>query len=371
MGMKILHILNEIKFSGAEVMLRIAAPTFIKSGFDLHALSTGDAIGEYASMLGTAGYTIHHIPFKKSPKYFVKLYRFLLKKEFDVVHIHPERAFFWHALVAKIAGKKTIIRTVHSVFLFSGFLKLKRTLQRFVASQILGVKFIAIGPSVAEVEKKVFYNSTSLIPNWIEQSRFLPAQDDDERNESRDKFGISPSDVVVVSVGSCCEVKNHKAIIRAVAEVQKGLKNITYLHVGEGAILQEEINFAAANGVSEITRFLGQMKDVRKALIASDIFVMASNYEGLGISGLEAMSCGLPVVNYDVYGLKDVVKNGKNGFLVEPNSTALADAIKELAVNEGLRERVGAEARDSMLKNFNMQKSLEKLIKLYRCEPMV
>jgi len=364
--MKILHILNEIKFSGAEVMLRIAAPTFIKNGFNLHVLSTGDDIGNYANILETAGYTVHHISFKKSPKYFIALYRFLLKKEFDVVHIHPERAFFWHALVAKVAGAKTIIRTVHNVFLFSGFLKLKRTLQRFVASQVLGVKFISIGSSVAEVEKKVFHNRTRLIPNWTEQSRFLPAQDDDERNKSRDKFGISPSDVVVASVGSCYEVKNHKAIIAAVAKVQKGLKNITYLHVGEGPILQEEINFAAANGISEITRFLGQMKDVREALIASDIFVMASNYEGLPISSLEAMSCGLPIVNYDVYGLKDVVKNGKNGFLVEPNSTALAKAIKELAVDEGLRKRMGVEARDSMLREFNMEESLEKLIKLYR-----
>jgi len=369
--MKILHILNEIKFSGAEVMLRIAAPIITKNGFDLHVLSTGDDIGEYANILGSAGYAVHHISFKKSPKYFIALYRLLLKEEFDVVHIHPERAFFWHALVAKIAGAKTIIRTVHSVFLFSGFLKLKRTLQRFVASQILGVKFIAIGSSVAEVEEKVFHNNTLLIPNWIEPKRFLPARHNDERNKLRAKFSISPSDMVVVSVGSCSEVKNHKAIIVAVAELQRSLKNITYLHVGDGPMLQEEIDFAGANGVSEIIRFLGQMKDVRQALIASDIFVMASKYEGLGVSSLEAMSCGLPVVNYDVYGLKDVVKNGKGGFLVEPNPTALAKSIKELAMNDDLRERMGAEARDSVLSNFNMQESLEKLIKLYRGEPVV
>jgi len=364
--MKIIHILNEIRFSGAEVQLKAAAPIFIKNGFDLHVLSTGDDIGEYASILGSAGHTIHHISFKKSPKYFIALYCFLLKEEFDVVHIQAERAFFWHALVAKIAGTRTIIRTVRNVFLFSGFLRLRRALQRFVASQILGVKFIAIGSSVAEVEKKIFHNSTLLIPNWIDQQRFLPARDDDEPNKLRAKFGIAPSDVVVVSVGSCSEVKNHKAIITAVVELQKELKNITYLHVGEGSMLEEEINFARANGVSEITRFLGQMKDVRKALIASDIFVMTSNYEGLSVSSLEAMSCGLPVVNYDVYGLKDVVKNGKNGFLVEPNPTALAEAIKELAINDELRERMGAEARDSVLRNFNMQKSLEKLIRLYR-----
>lgn len=363
---KVLHILNEIKFSGAEVMLKTAAPIFIKSKFDLHVLSTGDDIGEYANILETAGYRIHHISFKKSPKYFMDLYRFLRKEEFDVIHIHPERAFFWHALISKIAGTKTIIRTVHSVFLFSGFLKSKRMLQRFVASQIMGVKFISVSSSVAEVEKRVFHNNTLFISNWIDHSRFLPPRNKEERKKLRAKFGISASDAVVVSVGSCYEVKNHKAIITAVAEVQKELKNITYLHVGKGPMLEDEINFARANRVAEITRFLGQMEDVREALIAGNIFVMASNYEGLGISCLEAMSCGLPAIVYDGYGLRDVVEHGENGFLVEASPSALATAIKELVLNQNLRRQMGRKARISVSRNFNMQKPLKKLMDIYR-----
>ena len=168
MGEKILHILNAIEFSGAEIMLKEAAPMLVKNGFELHALSTGDEIGQYAYILRSCEYKVHHIPFKKSAKYFIKFYHLIREKKYDVVHIHPERAFFWHALVAKQAGVKNTIRTVHSVFNFSGYLRIKRMIQRFVANKVLGVNFISIGSSVAEMEKNIFFNNTILIPNWID-----------------------------------------------------------------------------------------------------------------------------------------------------------------------------------------------------------
>ena len=371
--MKILHILNEIKFSGAEVMLKIAAPTFIKNGFDLHVLSTGDAIGEYASILGTAGYTVRHIPFKKSPKYFVKLYRFLLKEEFDVVHIHPERAFFWHILVAWIAGTRRIVRTVHDVFLFSGFLQMKRRYQRFISRKIFKVSFTSISNSVLEIEKQYFHNPTVLVKNWVDESYFRPPTEN-EKVIAKKQFGFDTSATVIISVGTCNEKKNHYAIFDAISRLNKSIEfPIEYLHRGTGPTQEDEKGYAKKIGVESYIKFVDYLDDIRIRIAywASDIFVMSSMYEGLGNVILEAMNCGLPVVLYNVLGMRDTVAERKGGFLVDPNPNSLAKAIKELAVDEGLRERMGAEARDSVLKNFNMQKSLEKLIKLYRREPMV
>jgi len=366
--MKILHILNAIEFSGAEIMLKYAAPIFYKNEFLLNALSTGDEIGNYAKILENSGYILHHIPFKKSPKYFLDLYRLLREKKFDIVHIHPERAFFWHAFTIKQAGVKRIIRTVHSIFTFSGYLRFKRLIQRAITNKILGVDFIANSYSTAEIEKKIFFNNTILVPNWIEQSYFLPARDENERNQIKIKLGISLNDKVIVSVGSCTEIKNHDDVIIALSELIKEIKNICYIHIGDGPLQKKEKELAVTLGVSDKIKFLGQIENVRDPLIASDIFVMPSRYEGLPISGIEAISCGIPPVVYDVEGLRDIVKNGENGFLVDPNPDAMAIAVKKLIRNEKLRKQMGVKSRERLLRCFNMQNSLDKLIKIYRDE---
>ncbi len=364
--MKILHMLNAIEFSGAEIMLKYAAPIFHKNGFSLHALSTGDAIGKYAKILKNSGYYLHHIPFEKSPKYFLDLYRFLRENKFDIVHIHPERAFFWHVLTVKKTGVKRIIRTIHSVFTLSGYLRFKRLIQRAIANKIFSVDFIAVSYSTAEVEKKIFFNKTILIPNWVDQNQFAPVRDEAEYRKLKEELGISSKDIVIVSVGSCTEVKKHDAIITAMAEIFKETKNLIYLHIGEGPLQEHEKILAVKLGISSKIKFLGQIENVQKVLAASDIYVSASSYEGFGLSCLEAASCSIPSVVYNVEGLKDIVKDGENGILVDPNSNAMATAVKELIRNEKLRKQMGIRSRERVLKYFNMQDSLEKLMNIYR-----
>lgn len=362
--MKILHILNELKHSGAEVMLSNAAKTFFENDINSHILSTGTEVGQFADILHKKGYAIHHIPFKKSPLYFWKLYRFLKKEKYEVVHIHPERGFFWHALIAKFAGVNKIFRTYHSVFLLSGILRIRKKFERWLAVHLLGVKNISIGPSVQQVESSVYNNKSYLIPNWTDHQKFYPATEN-ERKELRSKNGLFDSDIVLVSVGSCSPVKNHSAIINSLVKVVLKVPNIVYLHVGEGELLQSELKLANQKGVSNFTRFLGNTNQVREILVCSDIFIMPSLYEGFSISAMEASFCGLPIIAYDVYGLRDIVINEVNGFLIEPNSENLSDAIIELSVNTDLRTRMGKEARNFIFNLYNKYDSLSKLMSFY------
>ncbi len=365
--MKILHILNAIEFSGAEVMLKVAAPIFIKNRFDLHVLSTGNEVGRYSDTLKNSGYTIHHIPFKKSPKYFLVFYRFLYNERFDVIHIHPERAFFWHALLAWLAGCRTIIRTIHDVFLFSGFLRIKRFIQRAVARSVFNVSYTAIGNSVMEVEKKRFKNPTILVKNWIDESYFQPPTAKNQQ-QAKYRFGFKAENIVIISVGTCNQKKNHYAIFDAISKVNKSKTcTVKYLHRGTGPTRDDEYRYAKKVGVNMHTKFVDFLEDVRMAYWASDIFVMTSGWEGLGNAILEAMNCGLPVILYDVLGMRDTIVNGKGGYLIETNSNSLASAIKKLILNEDLRNQMGMEAKQSIMKNFNTEKSLKKLMKMYHC----
>jgi glycosyltransferase involved in cell wall biosynthesis len=368
-SVKILHMLDSIEYSGAEVMLGTAAPFLIRDGFKLHALSSGEDEGSYADILKSAGFSIHNIPFRRSVKYFVELLRFLNKEKFDIVHIHAERAFFWHVLVAKLAGVKKILRTVHNVFQFKGFLRFKRIFQRFIASKGFGVIFISIGPSVLLNENNFFFNRTIHISNWINPDKFYPIKDEGERIKAKSHMGMPDDATVIVSVGSCTNVKNHGDIIIAFANVSKVIENIYYIHVGAGPLEEYEKEQAKRLGVSGLINFVGNIENVREALIASDIFVMSSKYEGFGNSALEALCCGLPAVVYDVEGLRDIVVNGKNGILVDPSPGALSKAILELIMSERSRKKMGDKARNLATRRYHIEDSLKKMTDLYQNIP--
>jgi len=125
--MKILHIFGELKPSGGEAMMLSAAPIWLPVA-EMHILSTGDVIGVYADKLSTAGYLIHHIPFRKRVSFFMEVARLLRKERFDIVHIHTERSSLWFALTSRIAlgYSPILVRTVHHIFKFNGWLSYQK-----------------------------------------------------------------------------------------------------------------------------------------------------------------------------------------------------------------------------------------------------
>lgn len=364
---KVLHILNAIEFSGAETMLVAAARSFAEHGLELHALSTGETPGVYAPSMSDAGYVIHHIPFRESPRYFRAIYRYLRTEEFDLVHIHPERAFVWHTLVARIARVPTVVRTIHNVFEFNGSLRVRKMAERWLAAHLLGLRYIAISKSVQQVEWQRFRNPTIIVPNWVETNKFRPTPLV-RRQQLRSELSFSEDSLVVVSIGSCTDVKNHGAILQAIASLANDFPRLVYLHIGAGPLLAQEIELAHTLGIDSRVRFHGQTDRISDILGAADIFAMPSRYEGVGIAAMEAASCGVPTVAYWVHGLRDVVQHGRTGILVEPHLEAFTLGIKALLQNGELRVSMGNAASEYALAHFDMERSLSALYRLYAAQ---
>ena len=312
-----------------------------------------------------AGFKIHHIPFRKSFSFFIKIYRLIKAEKIEIVHIHTERAFFWYSITAKLSGTKKNIRTIHSVYTFNGYLKFKRKLQQFISVKYFNVIFISISDSVKQVEKEYFNNNTITIKNWVDDKYFIPLRNADEKLSIRKYWGFPTDQIVIISVGNCSEIKNHFDILKALGELIKWNTNIMYLHVGEGETLTEETNFATKLGINKYIKFAGKVDKIREVLICADIFVMTSQYEGSSIAVLEAGSCGLPLLIYDSPGLKESVLDGFNGFLVKQNYSDLIDGLKKLITNKELRISLGRNSRKFIQDNFNMIDSINKIINIY------
>lgn len=368
---KVAHLFNEINFSGAEIMYAQAAPLFQKQGFELIAVSTGAGKGNYVQQYEQANYTIYHKPIsalsiRTIPQfilYYVNFYRFLKKEQIEIMHIHRSSLVFI-AVIAWLA-KVRCIKTQHNTFKNRWFTLPYAIFWRFMLRNLFNVTFQTIGESVYRNELNYYKNPSTRINNWFDKQKFYPAESDEEKSQLRNQFDIPQDAFVIISVGGCSQVKNHHDIIKALSLVKDDI-NIVYLHLGQGGTEREEKQLAADLGVSDNIQFLGNKDNVRDYLVAADLFVMTSKFEGLGNVALEAMACQLPCILYDVTGLRDLIKEDDNGFLIHSDYKLLAKNIIHIQKDKSISQEKAKQALNSVNRDYSISVSVEKMIDLYK-----
>lgn len=163
-------------------------------------------------------------------------------------------------------------------------------------------------------------------------------------NSIHQELNLSDNAFIILSIGELNKNKNQTTIIKALSILNNA--DIHYILCGKGS---EENNLKLLTnnlGISCQVHFLGYRKDVVDICAQSDIYVMPSYREGLPVSSLEAMYCGLPLVTSNIRGLTDVNKENINGFLCAPNDyTGFASAIEKLVEDSDLRKKMGAKNR--------------------------
>jgi len=120
-------------------------------------------------------------------------------------------------------------------------------------------------------------------------------------------------------------------------------------------------------GLGPVVELLGTRSDVDELLAGADLFVLSSRSEGLPMSVLEAMAAGLPVVASAVGGVPELVRDGETGALVPPgDSAALAQAIRRIACDPALRDRLGESGRQRVEREFSIAGCRREHVELYR-----
>lgn len=367
--MKVLHILHELKFSGAEIMYVDSAHFFQEKGCQLSVMATSENEGDYAPHFTSAGYEVVHNPYPvgehivKQINYCWRFVRFLQIKGIDIVHIHVNKHMWTFALCAWIAGKKSAY-TFHTVFSSRKHSYLFHVLQRWSAKHIFGCKFQTISDSVFEREIKYYHNKTEKIYNWYGTNRFFPA-DSEEKKKMREVLQIDQQALVLISIGGCSLIKRHADIIKALPAIQSHHPSVLYLHLGKGETEQEEKELVTELGLDNSVRFLNNQTDVRKYLVASDIYLMTSKHEGISITTIEAMACGIPAILYDVPGLRDFNKSGENSLLISEDYHLLAKRVCYLAIHPEKAQQLADSAREFVNKTFSLHKNAAEIYQLY------
>jgi glycosyltransferase involved in cell wall biosynthesis len=359
-------VLAEIGRSGAESMLLTSASEFRESGYESDVVSTGASVGPMAGEFAAAGFGVHHTPFSKTPFFFLRAYRLMRGGRYDVVHLHTERASFWFGLIALAARPRRVVRTVHSVFRFEGWLRRRRALQRRILHR-LGVTHIACGPTVQRNEQERFGLRTRLAASWYDSAAFFPSSES-ERASARDSLGIADGETVLVTTATCAPVKNHAVLLEALAMLPDERRPL-YLHVGIEERGHPERSVADGLRLGDRVRFLGPVPELRPIYAASDIFAMPSLYEGFSVAVLEALATGLPALLSDRGGLPDLQQTYSGLRYAEPDAESLASALSDLLAEtpEERRSR-SADYAETTRAAFGLESGVARYVAIYRSD---
>jgi glycosyltransferase involved in cell wall biosynthesis len=198
-----------------------------------------------------------------------------------------------------------------------------------------------------------------LIPNGIDTSLFYPV-DRDERFRLRQSLGLPQDKKLVVNTCRLVKGKGVEYLLsaweRVAAERDDAHLVIVGAGGGESTSCEDELKgFVRDHGLSSVT-FTGWAANVADYLKASDLFVFPTEYEGFGLSLVEAMACGLPVITSGVGGILSIVTDGIDGILVEPrDSGALFHEIMRVLGDPELAERLGERAAGTALGRYSMK----------------
>jgi len=290
-----------------------------------------------------------------------------------VLHTHTAKAGAIAraaALLAVGARPPVVLHTFHGHVLkgyfdagrTAFFRQVERTLAR--ASDVL----VAVSPEVrdelvelgvAPLEKFVVIRLG--IP--LEERLGDPTADSDYRR----LYGIPKDAFVVGWVGRMTGIKDTGAVVDIVRAVRERGVNAVLCMVGDGPDREGLEQLAHKLGIARYCYFVGYQSDVAGYYRLFDAFLLPSVNEGTPVSAIESLASGTPVVANRVGGVPDVVRDGVDGFLVEPGDVdAAAARLAKLAADPALRSRLGESGRARVLERYSVERLVDDVDRLYR-----
>jgi N-acetyl-alpha-D-glucosaminyl L-malate synthase BshA len=200
-----------------------------------------------------------------------------------------------------------------------------------------------------------------VIHNFVDTDHFRPQE------HSSARARLAPNgEFVLMHVSNFRKVKNLPVIIHTLHRVRQHVP-VRLALVGDGPERESTERLAVELGVADAVDFLGDQEYISELLAAADVFLLPSQHESFGLSALEAMSCGVPVVGSRIGGLPEVIAHEETGFLCEPNDIECMTAIVlGLLKDDALRRRIGQAARDRAVSEFNRDRVVAQYLASYQ-----
>ncbi len=387
--LKILQIITVFSVGGATQGVLWLARSLQEKGFDVHIVtgyniaSEGDLFREAAA--ANVKVTVIDALVKEVSPFddltaFLRLYDFIVREKFDIVHTHTAKAGILGRFAAALAGVPVIFHTLH--------------LLSFTPhqSRVLRMLFIALEKAASRVTSKFFSVSQTMIDAHLKQR--IGKLDDyvlirsgihehffnrswnfkEIKKKYAARFGFSEQDFLIVKISRITKLKGQEFLIQAASKVLDVCPNVKFLIVGSGDYLPEIKALVSALNLESSVILTGRLDllEVAELLFVSDVLAQTSLHEGLARVIQEGMALGKPIISFDLDGAWEVVKDGENGFLIDASPLTqrsietLAEKIILLASSPDLCRTMGEASRLKSYPDFTIDETFRLTEQVYR-----
>jgi glycogen(starch) synthase len=295
----------------------------------------------------------------------------LRTEKFDFIHAHD-----WLVAHAGITLKRAfgtpLVSTIHATE-WGRWNGIHNDLQHYIHSMEWLLNFESKGTIVCSYYMKdqlqsIFSLPSSkiyVLPNGVETEKFN--LNFDQWNFRR--IFAQDHEKIVMSVGRMVPEKGFQTLADAALRVLQNYNDVKFIIAGKGGMLDSLRARADRMGISDRVWFMGYMsdEDLNKLFVVSDVAVFPSLYEPFGITAIEAMAAGTPVVVSDTGGLGEIVDHGYTGIKTYTgNSDSLAWGILELLFNPDYAYQIRENAYNKVINVFNWDKIAVDTTRVYQ-----
>jgi glycosyltransferase involved in cell wall biosynthesis len=283
----------------------------------------------------------------------------------DVIHAHDLLSSSTAALLASRGGSPPVVAKVLSAGLGGDIDRLLRKPFGERRLRTMAHRFRAFIALSDEVEAELAEHGVSRerirrIPNGVDTTAFAPVSAD-ERSRERAALCVGEDELVALYAGRFYETKHVDVLIEAARR-----SPVRLLVYGEGPTDEALRRLAADPALGGRVRIERPVRETAPLMRAADLYVSASEAEGMSGSVLEAMASGLTVVAAPAPGMTELLGEGTGVLTGGRDPAAFASVLDRLATSPGERERVGAAARERVLERYSIEAVADRLVELYR-----
>lgn len=301
----------------------------------------------------------YDIEFKRNPfntsifSSYRKLKSIIFDEKFDIIHCHTPVASVLTRIAARHCKNTTMIYTAHGFHFFKGAPLINWMIyypvEKFCARYT--DKLVTINSEDFERAKRFKFRNDGrayYIPGvGIDLDRINSIVVD--RVKKRKELKIPEDAFLIVSVGELNKNKNHEIVLKALAKINK--LNIYYIICGQGRLKDYLNNLIKKLGLENQVNLLGYRSDIIEIDKCADMFAFLSKREGLPVSVMEAMACGLPIVCSRIRGNMDLIYENENGYLSSPNDVnAIAEIFDKVSSSNCIKENMKQKNKNIIMK---------------------
>jgi glycosyltransferase involved in cell wall biosynthesis len=315
-------------------------------GYDVHAAAN---YADANPRLDEIDITRHHFDIQRSPfsprniSAYWQLRSIIKSHDFAAIHCHSPVGGVLARVCARRLHLKPVIYTAHGFHFYRGAPVINWLIYYPIERLLARHTDLLITLNSEDFARATAFktNAVALVPGiGVDITKMSAARA--HRLRDRSDLGVSENSILIVSVGELSPRKNHEATLRAFAQVSSGL-DVQLAICGQGSHESSLRALTHRLGIESNVTFLGYVDEIPRILSAADIYISTSRQEGLPVSIIEAMACGLPIVCSNIRGSKELVEHEVNGFLCETfDISAFSTALRRLSGDATLRQRMAS-----------------------------